>query len=109
MYPEYFTLQDLNQFGKDGCVNASFRLSVQSGCGQCMVVTALSRYEGEIAPRIRFSLIEEGAEDKPFHQSFWYTLGRRNDPTRQQWRVPPMFHPALHAEIEVQIPEGTHV
>ena len=109
MYPEYFTLQDLAPFEKDGCVTASFRLPVQSGCGQCMVVTALSHYEGETAPRIRFSLIEEGAEDKPFHQSFWYTLGRRNDPTRQQWRVPPMFHPALHAEIEVQIPEGTKV
>ena len=107
MYPEYFTLQDLERFGKNGCVTESFRISVRSDCGQCMVVTARSYYEGETAPQIRLSLWEEGQTEKPRHSTFYYTLGRKNDPTRQQWRMAPTFHPALHAEIEVKIPEGT--
>ncbi len=106
MLRETFTLQDVESFGKNGCFAASFRFSVKSACGDCMVVTALSRYEGETAPRIRFFLIRDGAKE-PIYESHRYPIGRRGEPTRQQWRVPPMFHPALHAEIEVLIPEGT--
>ena len=107
MYPEKFSLTDVERYATEGVFSESFRFPLKSDCGQCMVVTANSRYEGEAAPQIRFFLIDEKDTEKPIYESFWYTIGRNDCPTRQQWRVPPMFHPALHAEIEVQIPEGT--
>ncbi|MBR2977405.1 MAG: hypothetical protein IKC50_03920 [Oscillospiraceae bacterium] len=106
MFQEKFTMSGIDRFGKDGCFTDSFRFSVQSACSDCMVVTASSRYEGENAPQIRFFLIRDGAV-KPIYESHLYTIGKQNEWTRQQWRVPPMFHPALHAEIEIIIPEGT--
>ena len=109
MYPEYFDLSDVLCHAKEGVMKESFRIALQSGCGQCMVVTALSRYDGDRAPRIRFFLYEENDREKPIYQSFFYTIGGEQTQTRQQWRVPPMFHPSLHAEIEVEIPEGTRL
>ena len=107
MYPENFTMADAERFAKNGCVTETFRLAVKSDCGKCMVVTALSRYEGEAAPTIRFYLIREGEEEKTLYASHSYVIGHKEERTRQQWRVPPMFHPALRAEIEVTVPEGT--
>ena len=107
LYLENCTISDLEQFEYGGCYTSPFRLALQSSCGQCMTVTALSRYTGTEAPTIRFRLVREGNRDKPIYASNLYPIGRLNEPTRQQWRVPPMFHASLHTEIEVVIPEGT--
>ena len=106
MLDKTFTLQDVESFGKDGCFTSPFRFAVRNACSDCMVVTARSYYEGPQTPYIRFYLIREGAE-APIYESHFYSIGRLGEPTRQQWRVPPAFHPALHTEIELLIPEGT--
>ena len=107
MLPEAFTLKDLTQFSQNGNFTRDFSISLKSDSSDCMIVTALARYEGEKEPLIQFTLTSSEAPEKPVYQSHLYTVGRQGEWTRQQWRVPPMFHPSIWAKVEVFIPEGT--
>ena len=46
MFPEAFTLKDLTQFSQNGNFTRDFSISLKSDSSDCMIVTALARYEG---------------------------------------------------------------
>ena len=106
---ENFTIQDIRAYGENGFFSHDFTLTLHSLCSDCMIVTALSRYEGSEAPLISFQLISDEAPENPIYQSHFYSVGRPREWTRQQWRVPPMFHPSVWAKITVTIPAGTRL
>ena len=106
MFPELFSVYDVETFGKDRIFTESFSFSLHSDRSDCMIVTAYSRFEGDAAPTVEFCLTD-GKFEKPVYASHAYSMGKKGHWTRQQWRVPPMFHPSLHAEITVTIPKGT--
>lgn len=105
MMREYFTLSDLSSKK----VTESFTLCLKKEYAPCMIVTALSRYEGEEPPKVQFFLRSEldYSPEKPLYGSHIYRIGKKGEWTRQQWRVPPMIHSSVHCEICVTVPEGT--
>ncbi|MBE6712408.1 MAG: hypothetical protein E7580_02675 [Ruminococcaceae bacterium] len=107
MYPEIFTLKDLPV--KNGKITESFTLYLKREYSECMVVTSLARYEGEVPPTVQFFLRSEldASPEKPFYGSHIYKIGKRDEWTRQQWKIPPMIHPSLHCEICVTVPRGS--
>ena len=104
-----FRIQNIDHLGKNGFFEKSFTLKLHPSCSDCMIITALSRYEGIEAPQIEFSLISNLLPERSVYRSHLYRVGRIGEWTRQQWRVPPAFHPSIHAEITVTIPEGTRL
>ena len=72
----------------------------------CELIEALSLYVGEQAPLISFSLTAEG-ESEPFYTSHSYAIGKREEYTRQSWRIPPRFLPKMTLSVDVEIPSGT--
>ena len=105
------TYQSLLPFGNlvDGAlqIKNSFSLVCPSDNGTaCILVSALSSYCGENAPKIRFDLTVDG-QDQPLYSSHDYRMGKSTDYTRQTWRVPPLFLPGITLTIHVNIPEGT--
>ena len=72
----------------------------------CMILSALTSYVGENAPKIQYSLTASGAE-KPFFKSHFYRIGKQSEYTRQAWRVPPLFLPGMKLTVHIEIPEGT--
>ena len=108
MLPETFTVKDIEKLGKDRAFTEGFTLDLSSDCSDCMIVTALSRYYGKEAPTICFFLVEKEKECF-LYRSHSYAMGREGEWTRQQWRVPPMWHPSLIARIRVEIPKGTRL
>ncbi|MBQ3076101.1 MAG: hypothetical protein IJC26_08525 [Clostridia bacterium] len=107
MIPETFHLNDLSL--ENGSVSKSFVLQLKREYSECMLVTSLARFEGELAPTIQFFLRSEKdrSPEKPLYGSHIYKIGKKDEWTRQQWRVPPMIHPSVHCEICVTVPEGT--
>lgn len=88
-------------------IEKSFSISTaeRPGAG-CMLVVALSAFCGEKAPKICFSLTAPH-ESEPFYISHSYSMGKKNEYTRQSWRVPPMFLPGMLLTVSVTVPEGT--
>ena len=88
-------------------VEKGFSLNCPKDSGEgCTLVTALSAYHGEAAPKIYFTLTASGQND-PFYRSHSYRLGKSGEYTRQTWRVPPRFLPDMKMAVCVDIPEGT--
>ena len=101
----------LLKFGKDLggvlCITEGFSLECESECSSaCPVFSALSSYEGENAPKIKFELKVSG-EEKPIYLSHSYRIGKPYEYTRQSWRVPPVFLPELKLTLHIDVPCGT--
>ncbi len=75
-------------------------------CVDCTLVSALSCYSGEVAPKIRFEITADG-QNAPFYTSHDYRMGKCGEYTRQTWRVPPLFLPGMKLTVRVNVPEGT--
>ncbi len=93
----------------DGTLNITESFFVEcereSGAG-CTVIGALSFYIGDSAPKIKFELGVCG-DDNPLYVSHSYRIGKRNEYTRQSWRIPPLFLPKMTLRVHVEIPSGT--
>ena len=107
MLSEAFTIKDVERYGKNRRFTEGFTLEIRSECSDCMIVTALSRYFGTLPPTVSFALVDETDPERMLYRSHKYDVGLCEEWTRQQWRVPPMWHPTLYAVITVEIPEGT--
>ena len=83
----------------------SFVCPTESGTG-CTLVSALAAYQGQAAPKIRFSITADGQE-APFYVSHDYRIGKSGEYTMKEWRVPPLFLPGMALTVSVDIPEGT--
>ena len=75
---------------------------------QCIRVSSLAYYTGEVSPKISFSLTLEG-QSNPLYQSHSYRIGKKDEKTLQSFRVPPMLSPKMTFSILIDIPEGTEL
>ena len=93
---------------KDGIleISSSFSVSANKESAGCLLFEALCAYSGENIPKIRFCLTAKGQE-KPFYKSHSYRVGKAEEYTMQEWRVPPMFLPDMTLTVCFDIPEGT--
>ena len=104
-------LNELSSFGrlKDGvleiCSDFSFTVPDAPEMN-CLRAGALSSYKGAAAPKIRFILTVAGQE-KPLYRSHLYRMGKHEEYTMQEWRIPPLFLPDMSLSVQVEIPEGT--
>ena len=89
------------------CVTESFSVAYErEETAGCMLLNALTAYEGEQAPKLQYLLTAGGAA-KPFFRSHAYRMGKPSEYTRQSWRVPPLFLPNMKLTVQVEIPTGT--
>jgi len=72
----------------------------------CVIVSALTSYNGENAPKIQYELRVDG-DDNPIYTSHKYRIGKESEYARQTWRVPPLFLPQLKLTVRVEIPSGS--
>ena len=75
---------------------------------QCIRVSSIGYYTGEVAPKISFLLTLEG-QSKPLYQSHSYRIGKKDEKTLQSFRVPPMLSHNMTFGILIDIPEGTEL
>lgn len=72
----------------------------------CTLVSALSAYKGDSAPKIQYILSVPDVE-KPAYMSHKYSMGKKESCAIQKWRVPPLFLPEMSMTLRIEIPEGT--
>lgn len=106
-----FPYNSLSQFGQvvDGVLQIKDSFSVtceRRGTDPCFLVCMLSSYTGEEAPKIQITLTPKGQKN-PFYKSHNYRVGKKEEYTRQEWRVPPLYCQEVTAGVHIQIPEGT--
>lgn len=105
------SFESLQPFGKviDGTLQITDSFSVTcvpETSVSCLLLGAMSAYEGDRAPKLRLALTAKG-QPEPFYESHDYRIGKNAEYTRQSWRIPPIFLPETTLTLHIEIPCGT--
>ncbi|MBQ6707951.1 MAG: hypothetical protein IJM97_03270 [Clostridia bacterium] len=73
----------------------------------CMVFSLSSSYSGEKAPSVTFQILTQDGES--LYHSHSYTVGKCNEVTANEWRIPPLVFKNAKCYIHFTIPEGTQL
>lgn len=73
----------------------------------CMIFSFSSFYSGVEAPSVTFEIITQ--DGQTLYCSHSYTIGKRNEATTNEWRIPPSVFKNAKCYIHFTIPEGTQL
>lgn len=73
----------------------------------CMIFSLVSAYSGATAPSVTFEIVTQDGET--LYDSHSYTVGKRDEATTNEWRIPPLVFKNAKCHIHVTIPTGTQL
>lgn len=73
----------------------------------CMIFSFSSSYSGEEAPTVAIEIIAPDGETLYYSHS--YTVGKCDEVTTNEWRIPPVVFKNAKCHIHFTIPEGTQL